>query len=228
MKIGGFQKLSLVDFPGTVSAVAFTPGCGFSCSYCHNPDLISPGREEVFTVSEVIDELKKSRRMIDGVVITGGEPTIHEGLAEFLKEVRRLELLIKLDTNGMHPFSVEQIIKNNLVDYIAMDIKSSWKKYSSVTGIAMDERLIRNCGKTLSIIQDSGIDHEFRTTVFPAVHSLDDFREIASYLIPGEKSFLQKIRPQTTLSSLEEELSHPEGIAAVLREEFPLISIEAR
>lgn len=220
--------MSLVDFPGTVSAVVFTQGCGFLCSYCHNPDLIPAGKEGAFSVGEILEELSGARRMIDGLVVTGGEPTIHEGLAEFLEEVRRLDLRIKLDTNGMHPFSVEQMLKNGLVDYIAMDIKSSWKRYSSVTGISMDEKLIRNCAKTMSIIQDSGVDHEFRTTVFPAAHSLDDFREIASYLVPGEKYFLQDIRYQKTLASLEGEPSDAESIAAALRKEFPLVSIEAR
>lgn len=204
MYIAGLQKLSLVDYPGKVAAVVFTQGCVFRCSYCHNPDqiplaaqLADEQKAHFLSNEEVLSYLNDKKYFLDGICITGGEPTLQADLGEFMRSVKDLGLGVKLDSNGVNPKKIQQFIDEGLVDYIAMDIKSRFERYDTVINVGHD-RFNEKARETMRIIQDSGIDHEFRTTVFPAVHTEADFMEIGSYLRPGEKYFLQNIEYKNT------------------------------
>ncbi|NJO88455.1 MAG: anaerobic ribonucleoside-triphosphate reductase activating protein [Chloroflexia bacterium] len=147
MRIGGFVKQSLIDYPGKIAAVVFTQGCNFRCGYCHNPQLVLPNLFiERFDLAplNIISYLEQHRNWLDGVVVTGGEPTIHKDLPLFLKEIKKLGYAIKLDTNGTNPHLLEQIIKNKLADYIAMDIKIAPEKnlYGKIIGIQMTDDIL--------------------------------------------------------------------------------------
>ena len=186
MKIFGLDKFSLLDYPGKISSIIFLSGCNMNCSYCYNSDLIRSS-ESNYTEEEVFDFLKSRVGKIDGVVITGGEPTINDDLIEFIKKIKKLGFLIKLDTNGSNPEMLKELINNNILDYVAMDIKNSLNKYKSVVNVNLD---INNIIESINIIKSSDIDHEFRTTVYN-IHEENDLIEIAKLVSPS-KYFLQE------------------------------------
>jgi pyruvate formate lyase activating enzyme len=176
MRIGGFVKQSLIDYPNKIAAVVFTQGCNFQCGYCHNPQLVLPHlfiENPEFNPSNIFRYLKSRKNWLDGVVITGGEPTIHKDLPEFLKKIKAMGYSIKLDTNGSNPYMLKQIITNKLVDYIAMDIKNIPEKnlYEEITGIQMTTKIIENLQLSIQIINNSSIEREFRTTFIPKIHN---------------------------------------------------------
>lgn len=197
MKIGGFQPLSLLDYPEKPCSIIFTQGCVFKCSYCHNPDLIPLESISLRDTKLVIEFLEKRKKMIDAVCITGGEPTIQQGLLDFMKELKERGFFVKLDTNGIRPSVVEDAIEEELVDYIAMDIKAPWERYGEVsTNLA--PQIIDACKESLRLIQHSALAHEFRTTVAPGVHTEEDFFVMAGYLKPNELYFIQNTRFEKT------------------------------
>ena len=164
------QKLSLIDYPGKLAAVVFTQGCNFRCGYCHNPELVIP-RSIVpwFPEEEVMAFLRSRQEYLEGVVVTGGEPTVQEGLISFLDQLKRLGYFVKLDTNGSHPGVLKQVLSLRLVNYVAMDVKSSLGRYGGVTNAPLSVEKIK---ESIRAIIDSGIQHEFRTTVVKAFHSV--------------------------------------------------------
>ena len=232
MIIAGFQSLSLLDYPGIISSIIFTQGCPFRCVYCHNPELI-PNKpldpQSCIDEERIIERLKQRLRMIEGVCITGGEPTIHHELPQFIKKIKQLGLRVKLDTNGIHPRMIADLVRDHLVDFIAMDIKHSWEKYSHIIGINQ-KHVIDQCRETCDLIQNSGIAHEFRTTVYPALHSIQDLKQIASQLNDGTHYALQEIRYEKTFEtqlSKTEKLDLKEASRAIA-EQYPLLHIEVR
>jgi pyruvate formate lyase activating enzyme len=230
MLIGGFEKLTLLDYPEKTAAMIFTRGCTFLCPFCHNPELIFADQDtEHITEEEVLAYLKKKKKMIDGLVITGGEPTIHKDLGDFIKKVRALGLSVKLDTNGTSPETVERFLKEKIVDYFAMDLKHTWEKYNLI-GRSKKAGMINDVRKTFALIQQSHLPHEFRTTVFPGCHSEEDFFTMASYLLPGETYFLQNIRYGKTLDKNLDQSKKLDvtGIVQKLKEKFPELIIEER
>lgn len=190
MKIGGLQKFSLIDYPDKVACVVFTQGCNFRCPYCHNPELVKP---EMFLESlneeEFFDFLKERKGKLDAVVITGGEPTLQYDLIEFIKKIRDLGFLIKLDTNGSNPGMLKEIIDQKLVNYVAMDIKAPLDKYESIAGTKTDIKKIK---QSIELIKNSGIDYEFRTTVVKNMLSPKDLKQIGEEIKGAKKYFLQK------------------------------------
>lgn len=189
MKIGGWQRFSLVDYPGRLSAVIFTQGCDFRCPYCHNPELVLPERfQEILPEEEVLAFLKKRVNRLDGVVITGGEPTLQSDLAQFLSKIKKLGFLVKLDTNGSHPEALTRLAKKNLVDYWAMDIKAPKDKYSAVARVKVDFSLIQ---QTIDLITSSGQPYEFRTTVVKDQLTREDIMEIGQMIEGAERYALQ-------------------------------------
>jgi pyruvate formate lyase activating enzyme len=160
MKIGGLQKLSLIDYPGVPAAIIFTQGCNMTCPYCHNPQLVYPHLFETsISDDEVLSFLKKRQKLLKGVVISGGEPTIQKDLAEFITLIKDLNFLVKLDTNGANPMVLKDLIASNLLDFIAMDIKSPAEKYNLFFKGDLD-----TIKQSIKIIQSSGLKHLFRTT----------------------------------------------------------------
>lgn len=200
MRLAGYQPLTLIDYPDHLAAIVFTQGCVFQCVYCHNPELIALVGEVHVSEEDVLQRLERDRSMLDGVVVTGGEPTLHPDLPEFLRRIKDLGLKVKLDTNGVHPRQVVRCIHLGVVDFLAMDIKQRWEKYPEIIG-TVPEVAIKNCQETCRLIQESGIDHEFRTTLATTLHTVADIQEIASYLRPGERYALQQVRYQKVLST---------------------------
>jgi len=194
MNIYDINKLSLLDFPGRVSTIIFLSGCNMNCSYCYNSDLKIKSDARL-SEEEVLDFLKSRVGKIDGVVITGGEPTINNELPLFIKKIKNLGLLVKLDTNGTNPKMIQYLIDNSLVDYIAMDIKTNPLKYSAVTNTKNN---IEDILDSVDIIKNSNIEHEFRTTVYN-IHTLDDLINIAKLVSPS-KYFLQDFKKNEKVS----------------------------
>ncbi len=179
MKIGGLNKCSLIDYPGAICAVVFTQGCNFRCPYCHNPSLVLPERfREPLDPNFIFDFLSRRRHLLDGVVLSGGEPTLQSDLAAFIAEIKSLGYLVKLDTNGTHPKVLEKLLQENLVDFISMDIKAPWQKYHLLSGVTVDLSYIQ---ESIVLIHNGQVPHQFRTTFAePLLNSgdLDRIREI--------------------------------------------------
>ena len=184
MKIGGLQKLSLIDYPGKPAAVIFTQGCNMVCPYCHNPQLVYPQFfEKPFSKEELFVFLNKRRGILKGVVITGGEPTVHPDLYEFCGEIKDLGFSVKLDTNGTNPQMLKNLIKDNLINFIAMDIKSPLQKYS-----LFYKGDLKNIEESVSIIKSSQLPHLFRTTFDTDILTKEDIAQIC--LIAGHSEFV--------------------------------------
>ena len=195
MYIGGFQKISLLDYPQKICSIIFTVGCNFRCIYCYNRPLVLPEfYPKTLSFSEIRDYLKKRKGLIDAVVFTGGEPTIQPDLMERMLELRQLGFLIKLDTNGAKPEIVEKCIKEEAVDYIAMDVKAPLEKYKFITQVNVDTNKIL---QSIKIIK-SFPAYEFRTTVFPGL-SIEDYEALFPLIKGAKRYFLQECRLQNTL-----------------------------
>lgn len=178
MKLGGLVKFTLIDFPGTPAAIVFTQGCNFRCRYCHNPELVYP---HLFTPSmpeeEIMAFLKRRQGTLEGVVISGGEPTLQEDLVRFMTDVKSLGYKTKLDTNGTRPEVLKELIDKKLVDFIAMDLKAPLEKYALITGVDANSTVIRH---SMDLIVKSGLDYQFRTTYDKEVLTDNDIAAIAA------------------------------------------------
>jgi pyruvate formate lyase activating enzyme len=197
MKIGGLQKLTLVDYPGKVAATVFLIGCNFKCGFCHNPDLVNwTGEQKEISEKDFFEFLKEKEGLIEGVCITGGEPTIYPDLNDFIKRIKDMGFLVKLDTNGSNPDVVSKLIEKKLVDFIAMDIKTSLEKYGQATNSKIDAKNIK---KSVELIKNSGIDYEFRTTVVPGLVEKEDIEKIGKWLRGAKKIALQQFQNKRVL-----------------------------
>lgn len=206
MIFGGWQKFSLIDFPGRASAILFTQGCPFRCPFCHNPELINPtqGMFTPVTEKEILDFLSTRQNKLDGVVITGGEPTLHNDLPDFISKLKSLGFAVKLDTNGSRPEMIERLVRDGHLDYLAMDYKSPLEKYQSHSGSMIDTEKIK---KSVDLIRQSGIDYEFRTTVVKELLTEEDILKIADELKGAKRYVLQKFLPGRTLDPLFAEMT---------------------
>ena len=191
-KIAGLQKLTLLDFPGRVGCTLFTEGCNCRCPFCHNASLVTlVGKNQGYTTEYVLDFLKKRQGIVEGVCISGGEPTLMPGLEDFIREVRGLGFAVKLDTNGSRPEILKHLVNEGLLDYVAMDIKNCREKYALTSGLD-EEYDISKIEESASFLMSGAVDFEFRTTVVDPLHETEDFRLIGEWLAGGEKFFLQK------------------------------------
>lgn len=188
-KLAGLQKTTFIDYPEKIACIVFTQGCNFRCGYCHNPELFE-NKEPVLSVPAFFEFLNKRKGKLDGVVITGGEPTLHgKDLIEFIKEVKSLGFLVKLDTNGTHPDILQELLNENLLDYIAMDIKAPLAKYKTITQTDIDTKIIK---KSIDMIMNSGVDYEFRTTIVKSQLSVEDLRQIGELIQGAKRYYMQK------------------------------------
>lgn len=178
MKIAGYQPLSLIDYPDRLAAIVWTQGCNFKCPFCYNPQLIKMDGG-LIEEKNILYELDMRREEIEGLVITGGEPTIQPDLIDFIKKVKDIGLLVKLDTNGSNPNVIKELIENKLVDYIAMDIKSNFVLYPRATGV---HGFVDNIKESIELIKNSKIEYEFRTTLVPTILKAKHIAEIAEYI----------------------------------------------
>ena len=187
MIFGGFQKLTLLDFPGRVACTLFTKGCNFRCPFCHNALLVTDIDEVSYTDTEILDYLKKRIGILDGVCITGGEPLMQKELEDFIKNVRALGYAVKLDTNGSYPDKLKDLVNKGLIDYVAMDIKNTAEKYPLTAGVPN-----ANVEESIEFLLSGKVPYEFRTTVVAEHHNIQDIEEIAKRISGAEKYFLQK------------------------------------
>jgi pyruvate formate lyase activating enzyme len=201
MLIGGIQTLTLLDFPGKVATTIFTVGCNFRCGYCHNPDLVLPeliqkNRKDLIPEEKFFNFLKSRENFLDGVAITGGEPTLQPDLVEFIAKIKARGLLVKLDTNGTNPKMIKELISRDLVDYYAMDIKYPLDHYDEIINVKLDTNLFT---ESIDLIRSSGADYEFRTTVIAEYHGVEEIEKIAK-LVKGCRQYtIQNFRPDITL-----------------------------
>lgn len=190
MQILGFLKTTLLDYPGHVAATVFTGGCNFRCPFCHNGDLVlHPETVPAFTEEEIFSHLKKRRNILDGVCITGGEPTLHSDLRDFILKVRALGYLIKLDTNGYRPEVLIPLCEEGLIDYVAMDIKQAPSHYNDIS--CMSSFHIECISKSVDYLLHGTIPYEFRTTLVKELHTEADIQEIGQFLAGADNYFLQ-------------------------------------
>jgi len=193
MRIGGFQKLTLIDYPGKIATTVFTVGCSFRCGFCHNPELVlrtqfpAPNNME----EEFLAHLAKRKGKLEGVCITGGEPTIQPDIIEFIKKVKDMGYLVKLDSNGTRPDVLKKLYDLELLDFVAMDIKNSPEKYSQTVGLNADIKRIK---LSVKMIMNSGVPYEFRTTVVPGIHTEEDFLKISEWICGARAYYLQEYR----------------------------------
>lgn len=189
MKFCGLQKTTLLDFPGKVAATVFTGGCNFRCPFCHNSELLGQEAEAAYSSEEILGFLQKRRNILEGVCITGGEPTLQADLADFIRAVRDLGLAVKLDTNGYRPEVLISLCEDGLLDYVAMDIKAGREKYGDAAGVSGLD--LDRVDRSISFLLSGAIPYEFRTTVVRGLHSEEDFRQIGPWIRGCSRYFLQ-------------------------------------
>jgi len=200
MLFGGLQRTTLVDYPGKVAATIFTAGCNFRCPYCHNPELVLPElikKQPKITEKEILEFLEERQKLLEGVCITGGEPTIQSDLIDFIKKVKDLGFLVKLDTNGSCPNVLNSLIEGKLIDYIAMDIKAPKQKYEL---FIEDENIVDNIDKSIELLKQDKIDYEFRTTLAPNILEEQDILAIVNWIQFAPRYFLQRFKNSKVLN----------------------------
>lgn len=199
MRIGGIQKTSLMDYPDNISAIIWTIGCNFRCPFCYNKDIVL-GNVKPIPEKEIFSFLEKRKGMLEGLVITGGEPFLQKDIKNFCEKVKKLSYLIKIDTNGMYPEKLKELVSKKLVDYVAMDIKAPKNKYEKLTNVKVN---IKKIEESIKILQNSNIDYEFRTTFVPQLLIKDDIIKIAKWLNGSKRFYLQQFKQNTKLVSAE-------------------------
>lgn len=198
MILGGLQKLTLIDYPGKIAATVFTVGCNFYCPFCHNPELVDPQKikkQPKISEKDFFKFLASRQGMLEGICITGGEPTLYRDLPDFIRKIKNLGFLVKLDTNGTNPIMLEKLLTANLIDFLAMDIKAPLEKYKKVVGKNVS---LEDIQRSVELTRRAP-DYEFRTTVLPALHSKKDILSIGRWLQGARKYYLQQFRPIKTL-----------------------------
>lgn len=229
MKVTGIQKLTLLDFPGVVACTVFTAGCNFRCPFCHNAMLVLPEQidDECLTDDEVFGFLKKRRGVLDGVAVTGGEPLLHADMPEFLARVKELGYKIKLDTNGSNPELLSEIVKNKLVDRVAMDIKNAPEEYARTIGLKSFD--IAPVERSKEMLLRGDIDYEFRTTVVKGIHTKESLIGAAKWIEGAKEYYLQQFKDSGNLilpdglSAYDEKQMH--ALADAVRDYVPTVEV---
>jgi pyruvate formate lyase activating enzyme len=199
MRIGGLQKLTLIDYPGKLAATVFLTACNFRCPWCYSSELVLPEKikkQPEISEKELFNFLVEKKGLLDGVVLCGGEPTMSKDLAPLMKKIKKEGFSVKLDTNGSDPKTLEELIDKKLVDYVAMDIKGSKEKYGEYTGSKIDVKKIQ---KSIDVLRANKVDYEFRTTVVPGLHTKEELIGMAKWISGAKRYYLQGFLPQKTL-----------------------------
>lgn len=203
--IKGIQKTTLLDYPDKVACTIFLAECNFRCPFCYNIDLVLNYKNlPEISEEEILDFLKKRKKWLDGICITGGEPCVHKNLPDFIKKIKNLNYLIKLDTNGSNPRMIKDLIDRRLIDYVAMDIKGPLEKYDKISDVKVN---IKDIKDSIEIIKNSKKDYEFRITVIPTLHDKKDVKKIGKLLKGTKKFFIQQYKPMTTIDKKFEKIS---------------------
>jgi pyruvate formate lyase activating enzyme len=199
MNIGGFQEISLLDYPGKVATIIWTTGCNFRCPFCYNPDMVLNNTGHI-PVDDFFSFLKQRKGKLDAVSISGGEPFLQPDLSKFITRVRDLGFFVKIDTNGSFPKKLKELLDADLIDYVSMDVKSSKDNYSDITKVSVN---IDDIDQSIRIIKEDAPDYEFKTTVIPRYHTKEDILEIARWIQGAKRYFLQQFKKDTMLLSSE-------------------------
>jgi pyruvate formate lyase activating enzyme len=205
MKIGGFQKTSLLDYPDRISAIVWTSGCNFRCPFCYNKKL-AIGTTELFPQDEILSFLSKRKHLLEAVVISGGEPLLHDDLIDFIQRIKDLHLLVKIDTNGGFPDKLANLLEHDFVDYVAMDVKAPKNKYNQLSGSNVDVSKIE---KSVDIIKTKAPAYEFKTTFIPGLLTKEDIIAIGEWLKGADTYFLQQFKRLIPLISKDLETAVP-------------------
>jgi len=199
VKIGGLQKLTLIDFPGRLAATVFLTGCNFRCPFCYASELVLPEKiknQPKISEKEFFQFLKERKNLIEGVVLCGGEPTTSKNLVSLIKKIKKMGFFVKLDTNGSDPTLLKKLIDGKLVDYVAMDIKGPKERYSQFAGVKVD---IKKIQKSIDILKEGKVDFEFRSTIVPTLHRKEDVIEMAKWIRGAKRYYLQNFKPEKTI-----------------------------
>jgi len=199
IQIGGLQKITLIDFPGRLAATVFLIGCNFKCPWCYSSELVLPEKikkQPKISEKEFLDFLKERKKLLEGLVLCGGEPSINKKLPSLIKKIKKLGYLIKLDTNGSNPKILKKLIKRKLIDYVAMDIKLPKERYPEIFGKRVK---IEDIEESIKILKEGKVDYEFRTTVVPTVLNKEDILKIAKWIRGTKRYYLQNFRPEKTI-----------------------------
>ena len=190
MIIDGFEKLTLLDYPENIACIIFTRGCNLRCPFCHNSSILEFSNEtSKITEKEIFDYLEKRKNILDGVCITGGEPLLQADIKEFIKKIKNLNLKVKLDTNGTNYLKLKELLDENLLDYIAMDIKNVYEKYPNTTGIKNLD--IENIKKSIALLKKSKVEYEFRTTIVKNFHTFEDIENLCKLVGKDSNYYIQ-------------------------------------
>ena len=234
MRIFGLQRLTLLDYPGRIACTVFLGGCNMRCPFCHNGDLVRGEGDGLMSVDELLAFLDTRVGRLSGVCISGGEPTLHPDLPELIREIKRRGFAVKLDTNGTNPHMLARLIDENLLDYVAMDIKNSPERYGETIGLNAEcemqnaESLLDKVRRSAALLMEKKVDFEFRTTLARELHSENDLISIGKWLSGDEKYFLQTYRDEGELlvggftPFTKEETDR---LLAILREYIPNASV---
>ena len=198
MLIKGLQKLTLLDYPDKLACTVFLGGCNFRCPFCHNASLVRCDGEDRISTDEFFAFLESRRSRLDGVCVSGGEPTLNKELVDFIRRIKEMGFLVKLDTNGSNPDILQQLIDENLLDYVAMDIKGSRRGYYTAAGIE-DPLLLSLVKHSVHILKEGRVDYEFRTTLVRELHAIEDFHDVGEWLQGDSKYYLQTYRNEGDL-----------------------------
>ena len=217
MVFHGFQKMTMLDFPGYVACTVFTPGCNFRCPFCHNASLVTDiNNDTVYNDDEILSYLSKRKGLLDGICISGGEPLMHDGIFDFVRKAKELGYLVKIDTNGSFPDKLKKLIDSGNIDYVAMDIKNSPDKYAMTTGINdFDFAPVR---ESVNLLLDGKVGYEFRTTIVSEFHTPQDMVEIGKLIQGAERYFLQHF--------IESEANIKQGLTPLCKEEMEKLCIK--
>jgi len=205
MLIGGLHEITFIDYPGKLSCTVFCLGCSFKCPFCYASELVLPEKikfQPRIPEKNFFNFLKNRKELLEGVVICGGEPTINEDLPKFIKKIKGLGFLVKLDTNGSNPEMLEDLIKKKIIDYAAMDIKAPKDQYGLIVGMndSWNAGKIDNVQKSIDILKEGNVDYEFRSTIVPSLHTKDDVIEMAKWIRGAKKYYLQNFKPSKTIN----------------------------
>lgn len=206
MIIGGLQKFSLLDFPEKIACIIFTSGCNFRCPFCHNAGLVTKIEDSFLTEEEVFAFLKKRQGLLDGVVITGGEPLLQKDIIPFIKKIKALGYPVKLDTNGSYPKVLKALVEENLIDYVAVDIKNTKELYNKTCGLVEGTSTkglppinFANLEETINFLLSDKIDYEFRTTVVKELHTEETLSALANWVGSAKRHYLQNFKNSDTV-----------------------------
>lgn len=226
MNISGFNKLTLVDYPKKLACIVFTQGCNYNCTFCQNSGLIQCNKDSIIDHEEIFSYLQKRKNVIEGIVISGGEPTIQPRLKDFIIRVKELGLSVKLDTNGSNPDIIKELIDEKLIDYIAMDVKNIFDEYLGIVNLKQIN--VDKVKRSIELIKNSGVDHEFRTTIMKNYHDVNKITQICEYLGKDEKYYLQNFEDSEMVldkSLISFSTDALRNIEQIIKAKFPNVSV---